>query len=74
MDAQYAVNKTNDVTCDEKFTIRPDVFLSSSGRPAINYGISLFNIFQGTDPMVACEYWMYIGWAVKPAIAKILVK
>jgi hypothetical protein len=73
-DAEYAANKTNDVTYDAKFTIRQNVFLASSGRLVINYGFSLFNIFISTDPMFACEYWVYIGWAVKPVITIILVK
>jgi len=59
--AEYAANRTNDVTYDVKVTISPDVFLASSGGPAINYGFSLFNLFKRTDPMFACEYRVYIG-------------
>ena len=73
-DAEYAANRTNDVTYDAKFTIRQNVFLTSSGGLAINYGFSLFNIFKSTVPMFACEYWVYIRLAVKPVIAIILVK
>jgi len=62
-DAECAANNTNDVTYvyGVKVAIRPDVFLVSSVRPAINYVVSLFNIFQCTDPMYACGYRMYIG-------------
>ena len=73
-DAFYATSKTNDITYDVKVTIRPDVFFISSGRLAINYGFSLFNIFKGTDPMFAWEDGLYICWAAKLFIAIISTK
>ena len=44
--AEYAANKTNDVTYDAKFTIRQNVFLTSSGGLAINYVFSCLTFLK----------------------------
>jgi hypothetical protein len=69
--AEYAASNTSDVTYDVQFTIRPDVFLTSSGWPVTHKHTRPLNIVKGTVPVLARGDRLNVLDAHKPVNTRI---